>query len=156
MREDDAEEESESELEFTIVPLSKVGVDLEADEVEDEVGDVTMEDPTDEDPPELKRVTDPGVVLVLQLKYRAVPRELRLVLLAVAVGQQHHERHDEHRRDDEGETFELEVGHEDHVERRVGELEELVGAGEVVVCAFSHGLVVGGADFVFAAVVVGA
>ena len=58
------------------------------------MGDIAMEDPTDENPPELEGVANSGVIFVLQLENWAVPSHVILVGLAVAVDEENHEGYD--------------------------------------------------------------
>ena len=70
-----------------VVPLHEVTVDLQGEEVQEEVGDVAVEERTGEDPPKLLVDVETREVLVLHAVERTIPGDLGLLLGVVVANQ---------------------------------------------------------------------
>lgn len=88
---DHGEKEGYGVLPAAVVPLAEVAVDLDADEIQDYVADVAVEQRADGDAPELEVVAEPRVEFVLGLEEEAGPGEGGL--LAGGVQDDEHEEH---------------------------------------------------------------
>ena len=138
--EQDAAHKGEEVLQLPVVPFDEVAVDLNAEDVEHEVGVVAVEEGTHQNPPELVVELYPGVVLILKFEQGTVPGELVLHRSRVDVDDFGDEAQHQEEAHDERCTLHSEMGEEDGVEGRGSQPQKLIRAFHVAIGAFAHGL----------------
>ena len=122
-------------LQASEVPLNKVPVQLESEQVQYQVGNVRMKKATYRHPPELVFEPQPRIELVLEFEQKALPR---VVVLRPGLmdDSENDESYEHHYTQDESYTFEAKPGEDYGEQRRLAHPDKFIGNLEkaVIVC----------------------
>ena len=117
-RKQDPAHKGDNVLQLTIVPLDKVTIYLNSDDIEHEVSIVAVEERTYQNPPHLVIELYSGVVLILEFEEGTVPGEFVLHWSRVDVDDFSHEAQHQDEAHDERYTLHSEMREEDGVKGR--------------------------------------